>query len=190
MLPGAGEAPIRSSRPKLPRTSLPWLSAAGVALLAVAGLVAPLSGGARSHAVQDSIVKDLGRLRAAVAAYAHDTGELPPAVFDLEEGYDGGLTDRTFVPWRLRAAWRGPYLEPRLTAPAPACFWSLAEPCCMQDGDGDGQPDELWGRLHRAQGTLDDELALSLDRQLDDGHPDTGVVRITPAWIWCQLIER
>lgn len=185
MQPGEGDARRRRARPRLI-----WASVAGVALVAVAGLVAPLPRATRSNAMQAAIVADLGRLRTAVVAYAQDTGELPPAVFDLEEGYDGGLTDRTFVPWRLRAAWRGPYLEPRLTAPAPSCFWSLAEPCLMQDGDRDGQPDELWGRLHRAQGTLDDELALALDRQLDDGDPAAGLVRVTPAWIWCQLIER
>jgi hypothetical protein len=181
-------SPTPSPRQR-PAPRFVWVSTAGALVLLLAGVVSPLASDAGSRQLADQIVLDLQRLRVAVEAYARDTGELPPAVFDLGEGYDGGLSDTTFVPWRLRKTWRGPYLEPRLLPPLPSCFWSLAEPCHMQDGDGDGESDEVWGRLHRGHGTLDAALAQALDERLDDGDPATGVLRVTPAWIWYQLIE-
>jgi hypothetical protein len=44
--------------------------------------------------------------------------------------------------------------------------------------------------VHRGEGVLDDQLAALLDAALDDAVSTTGVVRVTPAWVWIQLIER
>jgi len=55
---------------------------------------------------------------------------------------------------------------------------------------GDGRPDELWTRLNRGNGEVDDDTAAWLDRSLDDGRADAGKVRVTPTWIWFELAER
>jgi hypothetical protein len=178
-----GQQPgARSSRMK-------WVALACAALLLSAVLVGQSQADDNNKAAR-AIFAEVKRLRAAVEGYVRDTGELPPAVFDLGAGYDGGLSDVANVPWRLRDAWHGPYLQPRPRPPLSSCFWSLAEPCHMQDGDGDGEADEVWARVHRGEGVLDDQLAALLDAALDDAVSTTGVVRVTPAWVWIQLIER
>lgn len=175
-----------------PRWRALTLLGTGVALtllLGSSGLLSPGAGAAEARELRAIVLEDRDRLERAVRDFTADTGAFPTAVFDLSEGYDGGLSDPLYVPRTVAAAWAGPYLRPRLARPTRASFWSLAEPCSMQDEDGDGQPDELWGRLHRGYGEVDDALANWLDATLDDGRPEQGLVRVTPTWIWFKLLE-
>jgi hypothetical protein len=102
----------------------PWLLVSlGISLALVMlamGVVAPVSGAAVQAELGARIVRDIQRLRAAVADYALDTGEVPPAVFDLSRGYDGGMTDVDTAPFRVRASWNGPYLPGSMARPRPA----------------------------------------------------------------------
>jgi hypothetical protein len=172
----------------------PWLLVSlGISLALVMlamGVVAPVSGAAVQAELGARIVRDIQRLRAAVADYALDTGAVPPAVFDLSRGYDGGMTDVDTAPFRVRASWNGPYLPGSMARPTPASFWGLTGRRRQLDRDGDGQDDELWARLHRGHGEIDDSLAAWCDAVLDDGAPDAGAVRVTPDWVWFHLIER
>jgi hypothetical protein len=183
-----------SDEPCVPLRWRPYLVGAillsGVMLVAAMGVVSPASGGMDGADLRARIVRDLLRLRAAVADYSLDTGEAPPAVFDLGGAYAGGLLDADCAPFAVREAWRGPYLPGPMARPTPASFWSLAEPRRQLDRDGDGAEDEVWARLHRGHGEIDDALAAWCDQVLDDGAPGRGAVRVTPAWIWFQLLER
>lgn len=165
----------------------------GVAALAVlvlsAGVIRPSTGDDRQRELRAVLLDDYQRLRSAVHAYAEDTGEFPPPVFDLSGPYDGGLADPIHVPFGVSALWRGPYLDGPIEAPAPGSFWSLATLCHLDDEDGDGQRDEAWARVQRADGSIDDATAAWLDEQLDDGAPARGTVRVTPTWIWLKLAE-
>jgi hypothetical protein len=162
---------------------------AALLLLGTMGVVAPLSGGKDPEALRAAIVSDFYRLEHAALSYVSDTGEFPAAAFDLSEGYDGGLVGRASAPVRHQDSWDGPYLAAPPGRPLPQCFWSLAEPQSLQDQDGDGQADELWLRLHRGYGELDDETAAWLDAVLDDGRADGGRVRLTPTWVWFAVTE-
>lgn len=161
------------------------------ALVAGMGVVVP--GGAARAGRDDlhaGIVADYYRLEHAVRSYLDDNGEPPAPAFDLSDGYDGGLVQRAFAPLRHQPTWRGPYLASPPVRPTSQSFWSLAEPQAMEDADGDGAADELWARLHRGYGELDDETAAWLDASLDDGQAGQGALRVTPTWIWFKLAER
>jgi hypothetical protein len=158
-------------------------------LLGTMGVVSPLSGRTDDDQLRADVVSDFYRLERAAVAYVADNGEFPAAAFDLTGGYDGGLVQRTAAPVRHQPTWAGPYLRSPLKRPAPKCFWSLAEPQCLEDADGDRQADELWVRLHRGYGELDGETAAWLDRVLDDARPDQGRVRVTDTWIWFEITE-
>lgn len=172
----------------------PWIVVAlGISLALVVfamGVTAPGAEPPPLPDLRDRIVDDVRRLRAAVTEYSLDTGRFPPAVFDLSEGYDGGLSDAEYAPFDVRPDWAGPYLAGPLSRPTPSSFWSLTGPLCQLDRDGDGAEDESWTRLHRGHGEIDPELAAWCDEVLDDGVPDQGAVRITPDWIWFHLLER
>jgi len=163
----------------------------GVAFLLVGtmGVVRPLSRQSDEERLRAGIVSDFYRLERAAVAYVADNGEFPAAAFDLSDGYDGGLVQRAAAPVRHQATWAGPYLKASPPRPTPQCFWSLAEPQCLQDADHDSQADELWVRLHRGYGELDDETAAWLDRVLDDGQPGKGRVRVTDTWVWFEVAE-
>jgi hypothetical protein len=177
-----------------PFTRRPWLllsmGLAGLLLMLLMGVAMPATGAMAGPELGPRIVHDVQRLRAAVTDYALDTGEFPPAVFDLSEGYDGGLSHVETAPFRVQDAWNGPYLPARMERPTPASFWSLTEQRRELDRDGDGLADEAWARLHRGHGEIDATLAAWCDEVLDDGVPDTGCVRVTPAWVWFHLTER
>jgi hypothetical protein len=172
----------------------PWIVVAlGISLALVVfamGVTAPGAEPPPLPDLRDRIVDDVRRLRAAVTEYSLDTGRFPPAVFDLSEGYDGGLSHVETAPFRVQDAWNGPYLPARMERPTPASFWSLTEQRRELDRDGDGLADEAWARLHRGHGEIDATLAAWCDEVLDDGVPDTGCVRVTPAWVWFHLTER
>lgn len=144
----------------------------------------------RQRALRATLLDDYYRLRGAVLAYSEDVGEFPPAVFDLSNEYDAGLGDPVFVPFRLKQAWRGPYLSQPIDPPVRDSFWSLSTLRHLEDEDGDGQRDEAWARIHRGDGGIDEATAAWLDEQLDDGAPDRGAVRVTPTWVWLKLGER
>jgi hypothetical protein len=171
----------------------PWIVvslAVSLALLVLAmGVVSPASGETSSEALGPRIAHDIQRLRSAIAEYTLDTGELPTAVFDLSEGFDGGLSNPDTAPFRVRDRWDGPYLPGPMQRPTPASFWSLAERRLLLDRDGDGEEDECWIRLHRGHGEIGPSLAAWCDLVLDDGMPSAGAVRVTPAWIWFHLLE-
>ncbi len=169
---------------------VPALAVAFLALVVSMGLVSPTHERLAAEDLRAQVVSDFYRLQHAASAFAKDNAAFPPAAFDLTGGLDGALTDRSFVPATLAATWKGPYLTPPMGRPTRNGFWSLAEPCCMRDADGDGAADELWARLNRGSGEIDDESAGWLDRVLDDGGDGTGTVRVTPTWIWFQLVER
>lgn len=154
------------------------------------GVVAPIEANADTDELRAGIISDFYRIEHAAQAYVDDAGDFPAPAFDLSEGYDGGLRLRASAPPRQRKAWKGPYLEAPPARPTPQSFWSLSEPQHLQDEDGDSQADELWARLHRGYGELQDSTAAWLDRVLDDGRPDDGKLRVTPTWIWFKLLER
>lgn len=162
-----------------------------VVLVGSMGVVAP---GAAEQAEREDLhaglVADFYRIEHAVQAYLADNGEPPAAAFDLSDGYDGGLVQRTFAPLRHQGTWQGPYLPRPPARPTPQSFWSLAEPQALEDADRDGAADEVWARLHRGYGELDDATAEWLDATLDDGQPGLGGVRVTPTWIWLKIAER
>ena len=137
-----------------------------------------------------SLLDDYYRLRGAVLAYADDTGEFPSPVFDLSGEYDAGLRDPGCVPVRVQEHWAGPYLATPIDAPVRGSFWSLSSARELEDEDGDGQRDEIWARVHRADGGIDDATAAWLDEHLDDGAGGQGEVRVTPTWVWLKLAER
>ena len=175
-----------------PRLRALPIAAAGLALAGLAGLMGVVAPGESRLSRQDrqaAILADYYRLEAALVAFVRDTGQLPGAAFDLTEGVDGGLCERTFVPSDVLPRWRGPYLHARPSHPTPASFWGVAEPRVLVDRDRDGDPDECCLRLHRGYGEIDDETAAWLDQVLDDGRPDAGRVRVTPTWIWFQVAE-
>ena len=169
---------------------VPVLAVGLLALVVSMGLVSPVRHRFSSEDLHKQVVADFYRLQHAVTRYVADTGAFPPAVADLTGGAGGGLSDKTGVPLAQAATWRGPYLSPPLARPARASSWSLAEPCCMNDRDGDGAADELWCHLQRGDGAIDDTSAAWLDRVLDDGVPDRGSVRVTPTQIGFELLER
>jgi len=159
------------------------------AVFGLAGVVAPATLVPERTDLRAAILADHARLSAALSGFARDTGVLPKAVFDLTEGYDGGLLDATFVPAAVADAWRGPYIGARPSRPTPASFWSVAEPQLLLDLDRDGEADESCLRLHRGYGEIDDDTAAWLDGVLDDGDPQRGHVRVTPTWIWFRIVE-
>jgi hypothetical protein len=174
-----------------------WRKAAAIAALGVIatlgatmGVVSPIRDDANQDELRGSLVSDFYRIEHAAEAYVKDTGDFPGPAFDLSGGYDGGLFKRDSAPRRQQAAWKGPYLDPAPARPTRQSFWSLAEPQSLEDADHDGQADELWARLHRGDGELDDGTAAWLDQVLDDGQPGTGKLRVTPTWIWFKLLER
>lgn len=158
-------------------------------LLGTMGIVAPIRHRSEADELRSGIVSNFYRLERALVGYVTDNGEFPAAAFDLSGGYDGGLLQRASAPVRHQPTWDGPYLRAAPSRPLPQCFWSLAEPQRLEDEDGDGQADELWVRLHRGYGELDDETAAWLDRVLDDGLPGDGRVRVTPTWLWFEVVE-
>ena len=170
-------------------TAFPLVFAAAVLTVGTMGVVQPLRKQATDDDLRGAIVSDYYRIEHATLAYVEDNGEYPAAAFDLSDGYDGGLCRRTSAPVRHQKTWSGPYLDALSLRPTPHCFWSLAEPQSLRDADGDGLPDELWTRLNRGYGEIDDETAAWLDRSLDDGRADAGKVRVTPTWIWFELVE-
>jgi len=169
--------------------AIPLVFAAAVMIVGTMGVVDPLRDQATADDLRSAIVSDFYRIEHAALAYARDNGEYPAAAFNLSDGYDGGLASRTSAPARHQKTWSGPYLAPLPSRPTPQAFWSLAEPQSLRDADGDGQRDELWTRLNRGNGEVDDETAAWLDRSLDDGRADAGKVRVTPTWIWFELAE-
>jgi hypothetical protein len=170
--------------------AFPALFAAGVLLLGTTGVVEPLTRQVDADELRSGIVSDYYRIEHAALDYLRDHGEFPAPAFDLSDGYDGGLKRRANAPLRHQPAWAGPYLDPLPERPTKQSFWSLAEPQALLDADGDGQTDELWARLNRGYGQIDDENAAWLDVSLDDGVADAGMVRVTPTWIWFKLAER
>jgi hypothetical protein len=168
----------------------PVVVAALLLLVGTMGVVAPLARQTTQDDLRAGIVSDFYRIEHAALTYARDTGEFPAASFNLTDGYDGGLRDRANAPLRHQTSWTGPYLDPLPARPTRQSFWNLAEPQSLQDDDGDGGTDELWARLNRGYGEIDDATAAWLDETLDDGGPDAGDVRVTPTWIWFKIAER
>ena len=169
--------------------AFPLVFAAAVLTVGTMGVVHPLRRQASADDLRSAIVSDYYRIEHAALSYVEDNGEFPAAAFNLSDGYDGGLRQRTSAPVRHQPTWAGPYLDPLPSRPTSQAFWSLAEPQRLLDADRDGQPDELWTRLNRGNGEIDDETAAWLDRSLDDGRADAGKVRVTPTWIWFELAE-
>jgi hypothetical protein len=169
---------------------VPALVVVFIALLATMGVLVPRTDRGAGQDLRAAVLQDYYRLEHAVSEYVTDLGEFPAPVFDLTEGFDGGLADALFVPLELRERWHGPYLRSHLGRPTRSSFWSLVEPRVLHDGDRDGEADEAWARLHRGYGELDDATAAWFDEVLDDGVADAGIVRVTPTWIWFQLFER
>ena len=168
----------------------PLVFAAAVLTVGTVGVVQPLQEQVTADDLRSAIVSDFYRIEHAALRYVKDNGEYPAAAFDLSDGYDGGLRQKANAPVRHQKTWAGPYLAPLPSRPTSHAFWSLAEPQHLRDADGDGQADELWTRLNRGNGEVDDETATWLDQALDDGRPDAGRVRVTPTWIWFELAER
>jgi hypothetical protein len=167
------------------------LATAAVAILVLsAGVIGPPPEDDRQRELRATLLDDYYRLRGAVLAYADDTGEFPSPVFDLSGDYDAGLCDPVYVPFRVQADWAGPYLSEPIDAPVRGSFWCLSSARELDDDDGDGQRDEVWARVHRADDGIGDATAAWLDEHLDDGVPDQGEVRVTPTWIWLKLAER
>jgi len=194
--PGSPWAPAMAMKDPYHMTSRWKLLAAPLAVACAAvlvmtmGVVAPAVGRAERDDLHAGIVADFYRIEHAALCYLRDNGDAPSAAFDLSEGYDGGLVQRAFAPLRHQATWQGPYLAAPPARPTPQSFWSLAEPQALEDSDRDGAADELWVRLHRGYGELDDQTAAWLDATLDDALPDAGELRVTPTWIWFKVTER
>ncbi len=163
---------------------------AAVLLIALGGFVVPgsLSGG--HEALQGVVLEDLPRLQLAVSRYLEDNGDFPATTFDLSEGFQGGLVHSAFVPWAHQATWNGPYLFESMSRPTTNSFWGVVAPRCAEDTDGDGEQDELWARLHRGFGEIDDQSAALLDALIDDGDGEEGRVRVTSSAIWFFLAEK
>jgi hypothetical protein len=175
------------------RWRLPLVVGVAAALTALASMmcvISPLRASAARDDLRAGIISDYYRLEHAAQDYVRDNGGFPGPAFDLSDSYDGGLRLRASAPPHQQATWKGPYLSAALARPTPQSFWSMAEPQVLQDSDHDGQADELWARLHRGNGEIDDDTAAWLDKVLDDGAADTGGVRVTPTWIWFKLLER
>ncbi|MGQ0552543.1 MAG: hypothetical protein ACT4PU_04925 [Planctomycetota bacterium] len=172
----------------------PWtllgLGLATVGLFASMGLLMPATTTAGEDDLRATILNDLDRLEHAVSEFTVDTGAFPAPVFDLGEGYDGGLSDRSFVPFEAAQRWRGPYLRRSLQSPTRSSYWGLAEPRRLLDEDGDSEADELWARLHRGHGEIDDATASWIDQVLDDGNLTSGRMRATDGFLWFKLLER
>ena len=169
--------------------AFPMVFAAAVLTVGTMGVVQPLQEQTSADDLRSAIVSDFYRIEHAALAYSADNGEFPAAAFNLSDGYDGGLRQRANAPVRHQKTWAGPYLDPLPSRPTRQSFWSLAEPQRLIDGDGDGHLDELWTRLNRGNGEIDDDTAAWLDRSLDDGRADAGKVRVTSTWIWFELAE-
>jgi hypothetical protein len=170
-------------------TVFPLVFAAALLTVGTMGVVHPLQRLTTADDLRSAIVSDYYRIEHAALAYVEDNGEYPAAAFNLSDGYDGGLRRRASAPVRHQKTWSGPYLDTLSLRPTRHSFWSLAEPQSLRDADADGLPDELWTRLNRGNGEIDDETAAWLDRSLDDGRADAGKVRVTPTWIWFELAE-
>jgi hypothetical protein len=164
-----------------------FLAMLGVVVLV--GVVEPEGLSGRAERLRATVLQDYYQLEHAVDSYVRDTHALPTSTFDLSAGSPGPLSDRQLVPLPQQAAWHGPYLETGLSHPTGASFWSLVDPCLKEDADHDGESDEVWGRLHRGYGEIDDATAQWLDQVLDDGDGACGTVRVTDTWIWFQLLE-
>jgi len=169
---------------------VPALADAFLALVVSLGLVSPSrSQQSQGEHLRTRVLSDYYRLQHAVSAFVADTQALPAPSHDLSEGLDGGLSDMTLLPDGLAGAWKGPYLSPKLGRPAPDIWWGVDKPCVRNDRDADGAEDELWARLHRGKGGIDDKTAAWIDATLDDGQPDAGTVRIEKDVLLFQLAE-
>ncbi len=171
------------------RQALPLTAVMGLGVVvSLMGVVGPTPSASGGDDLCMSVLADHSRLRFAVKAFMHDTHVSPSASFDLSAGVPSALSDARLVPFARQETWRGPYLEPGLSHPTPASFWSLADPGVTDGLDADPGP-AVWARLHRGYGEIDDATALSVDQALDDGDPGRGTVQITGTWIWFRLAD-
>lgn len=156
-----------------------------------------------SMANRARVARTVGELNTIVNAmnmYLVDVGSYPPSVQDLGRnwGADVGLVERGMVTTNHLANWKGPYLKewPIKTAwggiigcSAVGAYYSHA-PIGWIDRDGIAGNDP-WVHMNPACVRYDPQMAIEIDRVIDDGVASSGNMRVItgPEYIYLYVGE-